>query len=142
MPEGKHFVAGSVLGNVFYVAGGTTVSTSINSRIGPGNKTVWAYAITLDRWATGEILARGPPPASSRTWQCGCEGVAPQRACATAPRGFVCFGCSDADADGPAGRLPRHERRQHVLRRRLERAHRRPSARHHAFLVRRERLHA
>ncbi len=56
LPTARQFVAGSVLGNVLYIAGGTTAATPITSTIGPGDALVYGYAFATDAWASGEIV--------------------------------------------------------------------------------------
>jgi hypothetical protein len=69
-------VAGSVLGNVLYVAGGTIFPTPIVSTIGPGDALVYGYTVTTDVWASGEIVflplcrARRAPSEAGRLCLC------------------------------------------------------------------------
>ncbi len=58
LPTARQFVAGSVLGNVLYIAGGTIIGapTPITSLIGAGDALVYGYAFTTDVWASGEIV--------------------------------------------------------------------------------------
>ena len=56
LPTVRQFVAGSVLGNVLYVAGGTITPTSITSTIGPGDALVYGYTFATDVWASGGIV--------------------------------------------------------------------------------------
>ncbi len=56
LPTARQFVAGSVLGNVLYVSGGTITATSISSTIGPGDALLYGYTFATDVWASGEIV--------------------------------------------------------------------------------------
>jgi hypothetical protein len=75
LPTARQFVAGSVLGNVLYVAGGTIIGapTPITSFIGPGDALVYGYTFATDVWASGEtsclpaVLPRSPRTEPSRS---------------------------------------------------------------------------